>query len=108
METTLAMMRLRFAAQKRNGADWRAFNAILDLRRFLKKWKEDNMSQEKEIRISAKAFLHLRALCNALEVADESDATRAKIDVQGLGSISWESGKEVIIQLEGTDDKPQG
>lgn len=65
------------------------------------------MDANGEIRLTPKNFLHLRALCNAMEVADEDNATAAEIYVKGLGSIIWEQGKEVIIKLEGADVKTQ-
>ena len=52
------------------------------------------------IELTPKTFLHLRALCNAFEVADEDDAVSAVITVKGLGSISWEQNMHVLINLE--------
>lgn len=64
---------------------------------FLKKW---TAYETGEIRLSAKDFLHLKALINAFDVADEPDAKSIEIDVSGLGVISWSHGQDVLINLE--------
>ena len=61
--------------------------------------------ETEEIRVSPEVFLHLRALCNAFEIADETEAKNANIYVGGLGSIHWAEGEEVIIHLERPIDK---
>lgn len=58
-----------------------------------------------EIRLSPKNFLHLKALINAFDVADEPDSKSIEIDVSGLGVISWSQGQDVLINLE-TVEKP--
>ncbi len=52
------------------------------------------------IRLSPERFLHLRALCNAFEVADERRATSASIIIGGVGSIQWVQGGHVEIHIE--------
>ncbi len=53
-----------------------------------------------EIHLSAKEFLHLKTLVTAFEAADDEDAKAIQLKIKGLGTISWEQHKEVVINLE--------
>ncbi len=58
------------------------------------------MANTTEIRLSAKEFLHLKTLIDAFDAADDDDAKSIELMVKGVGAISWEQRKEVVINLE--------